>query len=632
MTALQFFSTALITVSVLCSCTTLKTSSGESSQAKSFPARPVTPIPKISADALWAAAQKSYQQKEYNKAYDYFIAVSQQTEGTPRSTEAEYYALRSAGRMNRHPEVLEVSDRLLRRSDWKDAQFIEINQYRLRSLESLGEYKKAVSQIEGLLQNKLAEKEHEALRIRASEILQSRLNQNELDDVASSLSDPLLRATSYFRLAEISLEERRQDQARSYLGRTVSAYPNSEIAKRAEDLLGQLEAARRVEPKTIGVVLPLSGKYSVIAQKTLKAIQMGLGLYGQNQTSFKLAVIDSEGNPDNARRGVERLVREDNVIAIIGSLLSRTAPAVASKANELGVPSIALSQKFGVTQLGPSIFRNSLTSEMQVRQVVKVAMEDLGMQRFAIVYPNDSYGIEYTNLFWDEVLARGGKITAAQVYSPKETDFRNVIQRLVGTFYTDNRGEEYRLRLKDWKDNASKRSARAEVPDDLLPPIADFDAIFIPDGVKAMGQISAMLAYNNVKNMKLLGTNLWNVPGLAKRLGNSTSSVLFVDGYMPSETANASLPAFFKEYKAQFSEEPGLMEFQAYDSALILRQLISQGATNRDSLTRALSQVQNFPGSLGPLTVSADREVQRPLVALTLEQGLVVPFQKSTAR
>jgi ABC-type branched-subunit amino acid transport system substrate-binding protein len=124
--------------------------------------------------------------------------------------------------------------------------------------------------------------------------------------------------------------------------------------------------------------------------------------------------MDSEGNPDNARRGVERLVKEDNVIAIIGSLLSKTAPAVAAKANELGVPTLALSQKAGVTEVGPSVFRNALTSEMQVRQLVKSAMEDLKLRRFAILYPNDPYGVEYANIFWDEVLARGGVITAAQ--------------------------------------------------------------------------------------------------------------------------------------------------------------------------------------------------------------------------
>ncbi|MBK7845680.1 MAG: ABC transporter substrate-binding protein [Bdellovibrionales bacterium] len=146
-----------------------------------------------------------------------------------------------------------------------------------------------------------------------------------------------------------------------------------------------------------------------------------------------MAVLDSEGNPDIARRSVERLVTEDHVIALIGSLLSKTAVAVASKSDELGVPSIALSSKSGITEIGPTVFE-TLTGEMQVRQLVNVAMNDLGITRFAIMYPNDAYGVEYANLFWDEVLARGGTISGAQTYEPNQTDFSAPIQRLVGTF------------------------------------------------------------------------------------------------------------------------------------------------------------------------------------------------------
>jgi ABC-type branched-subunit amino acid transport system substrate-binding protein len=72
---------------------------------------------------------------------------------------------------------------------------------------------------------------------------------------------------------------------------------------------------------------------------------------------------------------------------------------------------------------------------MQVRYLVKSAIEDLGIKKFAVLFPNDAYGVEFTNIFWDEVLARGGQVTSAQSYSSKETDFHAVIQRLVGTYY-----------------------------------------------------------------------------------------------------------------------------------------------------------------------------------------------------
>jgi ABC-type branched-subunit amino acid transport system substrate-binding protein len=429
-------------------------------------------------------------------------------------------------------------------------------------------------------------------------------------------------------LGELSLEVHDQDGARKYFAKSISIAPTSDAGIHSQEMLNQLESIRRVESKTIGVILPMSGKYAAISQKTLRGVQMGLGLYNNYPSSFKLAVIDSEGNPDNARRGVERLVREDNVIAVIGSVLSKTAPAVAAKASELGVPSIALSQKAGITDAGPNVFRNSLTSEMQVRYLVKVAMEELGMKKFAILFPNDLYGVEFANIFWDEVLARGGQIVGAQNYSDKETDFRFPIQRLIGTYYVEARADEYKLRLKEWADAQTKKSVRNAPPEDLLPPIVDFDAIFIPDSVKSMGQISAMLSFNGVKGVKLLGTNLWNVAGVAKRAGHFANNLLFVDSFVSTEPDFMN-SVFTKDYKTIFNEEPGIFEVQGYDAALLLRQLISQGNTNRESLSQALSQVKDFPGAVGPLSMTPQKEIMRPLVALTLDgTGTVVPFQK----
>lgn len=496
----------------------------------------------------------------------------------------------------------------------------------VNQLESEGQYLPALQLCEQELRLEL-QPEADSLRMKGAELIQTRLTKKELEDFADYTRIPSFEGIANFKLGELALEEKDRDAARKYFSRTVSASEDSEFGVRAKDLIEQLDAVRRVEPKTIGVVLPLSGKNASVAQKTLRGLQMGFGLYNNYPSTFKLAVVDSEGNPDYARRGVERLVKEDNVIAIVGSILSKTASAVASKANELGVPSIALSQKAGITETGPTVFRNSLTSEMQVRQLAKVAVEDLGLKKFAILYSNDLYGVEYSNIFWDEVMARGGEVTGAQIYSPKETDFREVIQRLVGTYFVEARADEYRLRLKQWQDQAPKQSQRQDPPDDLLPPIVDFDAIFIPDSVKSLGQISAMLSYNGVKDVKLLGTNLWNNPGLQKRSGHFSDNLLFVDSFSTSDNRFAN-SQFVKEYRALFGEEPGVFEIQAYDTALLIKQLISMGNQSRESLIRALGQTANFPGSLGSLTVNKDREYLRPIIALTLENGSIVPYQK----
>lgn len=463
--------------------------------------------------------------------------------------------------------------------------------------------------------------EQDVNRLHAIDIVETKLNEEQLENVADDSDFGYLRAHAMYRLGEIALENKETSRAKKYYSSVIEFMPGSDLATRSQEIIFHIDASKNVQAQTIGAILPLTGKNAPIGQRALRGLEMGLGLHIPG-SAFKLAVMDSEGNPDSARRSVERLVTEDNVIAVVGSLLSKTGPAVASKANELNVPSISLSQRTGLTEIGPTVFRNSLTTGMQIRALVRTAMNS-GVKKFAVLYPNDSYGVEFTNIFWDEVLARGGKITAVQTYSPKETDFRLVIQRLVGTYYGEARQDEFNQRMKELQSADHKKSVRQSNLESVLNPVTDFEAIFIPDSIKAMGQIAAMLSYNDVKNVKLLGTNIWNNKDLARRAGTFANDILFVDSIAPAALEKSN---FITEYKNIYKEQPSLIEIQAYDAGLILRQLIASGSNTREELTESLTQLKNFPGSLGTLNINSDREIERPVIPLTIEKGEIVPY------
>lgn len=622
---LGFLSIALLSCGTSSSIKTV-----DRTQVPRPPAPKKSNVPSLPPEKLFENGKNFFNQQDFNKAFDYFHEAGEKFESSGKKIESHIFASRSLFKANRYHDYLDYISRFENNKNLPSNYFVELSKQKFESLIQIQNYQSALIISSDLISHPQLQKDSDFYRIRSFDLINSKFNIDGLNNLASNDKLSVFRPGIFYRLGEMSLENQDRDDARKYFSRSLSAGQQSEWSQRAQEMLDQLEAVRRVESKTIGVILPLTGKNAAISQKTLRGIQIGLGLYNNYPSSFKLAVIDSEGNSDQARRGVERLVKEDNVIAIIGSLLSKTAPAVAAKANELGLPSLALSQKSGITEVGPHVFRNSLTSEMQVRFLVKEAMENQGLKRFAILFPNDPYGIEFSNIFWDEVKARGGTIVAAQSYSNKETDFRNIIQRLVGTFYIEARSDEYNLRYSEWSKSLARKTARTTPPADLLPPIVDFDAIFIPDSVRAMGQISAMLSFNRVKGVKLLGTNLWNTPDVAKRAGHFASHLIFVDSFVSSEARYIN-SSFVKDYKAIYNELPGIFEIQGYDAALILRNLISQGATSRESLSRALSQLKDFPGAVGPLSMNPDREIMRPLIALSLDsQGKVVNSLKAS--
>jgi ABC-type branched-subunit amino acid transport system substrate-binding protein len=242
------------------------------------------------------------------------------------------------------------------------------------------------------------------------------------------------------------------------------------------------------------------------------------------------------------------------------------------------------------------------------------------MKKFAVLYPKDAYGKEYFNLFWNEVKNQGGEITSVQSYEPKETDFNTSIKKLVGTFYVNDRKKEYNKLLAEWK--LKNKNSRKHPPADLLPPVVDFDALFIPDNSRAVGQIAPMLAYNNVKDVVLIGTNLWNTSSLVRRGQRYVEKALFVD-FISSKEKEFINSNFYKIFYKQFDRTPTHFEAQGYDTGLLILKVLRQDINRRDGFRDSLAEIENFHGVTGIIT-SVNREFHPPLTLYTVEKGKIV--------
>lgn len=582
----------------------------------------------VSDDASIQLAKIYFKQNQFEAAYKTYMSVVDSDVFSPNEAEALLGASKCLHKLGRLDEALALATRGLKIAGLSDAQKVDFHRHRFVLLTTIGDRLEALRALAFIHDKDTRPDVRSNALARAMEIVNG-ATEPDLDRVVGDSEFGFVRAPAAYRLGLYRMRQRDFDGARSNFQRAADWGKGTPVQRSAENYLAQLESRQHVDPYTIGTVLPLTGKYAPMAQKTLRGLQLGLGIYGNERSDFKLAVVDSEGTPEGATKGVERLVTEDGVIAVVGSLLSRTAASVAGKTEELGVPSIALSQKSGLTDAGTFIFRNALTSEMQVKELVRLAMESLGLRRFAILYPNSPYGVEYANLFWDEVLARGGQINGAQPYATTETDFRGPIKRLVGTYYMEDRAKEYQARVRDWFKKQKKLKSRTSPPDDLLPPVVDFDAIFIPDDPKAIGQIAPMLAYQGVTKTRLLGTNVWNSPELVRRGQKNVEDALFVDSNL-SEDPNFKASKFFKEYVRVFGEEPGQFEAQGFEAGQLLRQVIGGGERTRVGLAQALAQLRQFQGVAGPMNMNAQHELVRPLTPYVVKQSEIVAWTPAT--
>jgi ABC-type branched-subunit amino acid transport system substrate-binding protein len=325
---------------------------------------------------------------------------------------------------------------------------------------------------------------------------------------------------------------------------------------------------------------------------------------------------------------MQELVAE-KVAAIIGPIVTAEVAAVEAQAN--GIPIITLTQKDNITTIGDYVFRNFITPEMQIKALTDFTTNILGLNRFAILYPDETYGITFMNLFWDRLLENGGKIVGVEAYNPQHTDFADPIKKLVGLYYDlpeDLRevdlynveaDENQRETDSLFDQEISDEDQEIKIEDEGPEAIVDFDAIFIPDSPRIAGLIVPQLAFYDVKDIYLLGTNLWHSDLLIEMAHKYVQGAIMPDGFFAESLAPA-VQDFVRVFEETYQEKPGFIEAVVYDSAMLVFGVLNQPDLRfRSELKNALLNLTLFPGITGPTYFDEDGDAQKQLYLLRIK-------------
>ena len=250
--------------------------------------------------------------------------------------------------------------------------------------------------------------------------------QLDSEDVAILIKHPDESLPMDFLLFQLGLNyamEERYDDALTVLNQFVETYPDHQNRILAESLIDEIKKNAFFQRYTIGCLLPLSGPYQTFGLKALKGIELAQAQFSSQSGNPPLNIIikDTGADPDKTIAALEELYR-DQVAAIIGPIV--TSEIAAREAQQMGIPIITLTQKDNIPEIGDKVFRNFITPKMQVQTLTSFAVESLGLFRFAILYPDETYGITFMNLFWDQLIETGGQVVAVESYKPDQTDFQ----------------------------------------------------------------------------------------------------------------------------------------------------------------------------------------------------------------
>jgi ABC-type branched-subunit amino acid transport system substrate-binding protein len=630
--------------------------------AESFLAvRKAYPATTAGQEALYRAGVLFYDSQDYVNARKSFNELLFENPLHPQAQDAKRRLGRAALEVGAYRDAYQTLYSLAERAE--GAERTQLLEDSTKAAEKAGLFGQALQISVDLAGNAQTPEAQQAAVARVQQLVEGRAGFMDIARVMEGLSssNPAWPVLS-FKLARVYYHLRDWTRMEETLNRFLAEAPNHPFAGQARELLSRATRRVEVQPKTVGLVLPMSGKYKAVGEAVLRGVKLGLA-----GSDIELIVKDTQGDVNTTGQVMEQLAFDEGAIAVLGPITSDESRRAALMSEELQVPLLTLTRQEDITDIGAYVFRNMLTNSAQARAIADFAMKQKGFKSFAVLYPNLPYGVELANNFWDHVVENGGQVRGAESYDHDQTTFTNEAKKLVGRYYLEDRLDYIEgvreVQQQTTGQDAFRRRKAMEKMKGGVEPIVDFDAIFIPDEWKRVSLVAPALAVEDIvtnacdardverirkttgkkdlKTVMLLGTNAWSsgkgasgLPELVERGGKFVTCSVYVDGFFVDSQRPAT-QRFVKAYRqANGNQDPTLFEAYGYDSARMVRQIIEkQAPKSRGEFREALANLKDFDGATGKTAFDEKREARKPLFFLAVDNKGVteVPPEKMSA-
>lgn len=195
--------------------------------------------------------------------------------------------------------------------------------------------------------------------------------------------------------------------------------------------------AQAADPIKIGAVLSVTGPAAFLGdpeQKTLelyvKKINEAGGVLGR---PLELVVYDDGGDASKARTFAQRLVEEDEVVAMVGGTSTGATMAMIPVFEDAEVPFISLAGGIEIIEpVNPHVFKMPHTDRMACQKI----FEDLkakGLGRLGLISGTGGFGASMRKQCTAVAPDYGITIVADETYGPKDTDVTPQLTKIRGS-------------------------------------------------------------------------------------------------------------------------------------------------------------------------------------------------------
>jgi branched-chain amino acid transport system substrate-binding protein len=346
---------------------------------------------------------------------------------------------------------------------------------------------------------------------------------------------------------------------------------------------------QRTDEIPVGEFASLTGGTATFGISSHRGVEMAVeeinGAGGVLGKKLRVYVEDDQSKPEEAKTAVLKLIKQNRVVAVLGEVASSRSLAAAPECQRNQIPMISpASTNPKVTEVGDFIFRVCFIDPFQGSTMAKFAIDTLKVRRAAVLKDvKNDYSVGLAHFFVEKFQELGGTIVGEESYSEGDIEFKAQLTTLRG-----------------------KRP----------------EAIFVPGYYTEVGLIARQARELGIK-APLLGGDGWDSAKTVEIGGKAVEGSYYSNHYS-ADDPNPRVQEFIKKYRAKHNEVPDAMAVLGYDAARILADAITRaGSTDGTKIRDALAGTQQFAGVSGDITFDANRNAQKPIVILKIENGQV---------
>ncbi len=353
----------------------------------------------------------------------------------------------------------------------------------------------------------------------------------------------------------------------------------------------------------LGVIAELTGDMPDVgascknaAELAVKEINAAGGLQvGKEKMKVELVVEDNASKPEQSAAAAQKLITQDEVVAIVGPNASGNAiPAseVAESEKTVLITPWSTNPKttLDATTNQPKkyVFRACFIDPFQGRVVAKFALENLKTKKAAVLYDvARDYNKGIAEVFKQNYEKLGGKIVAFETYTTGDKDFAAQLTKI-----------------------------KAAAP----------DVIFLPN---YYGEIPLQVqqAKRLGINVPIIGSDSWGENELLT-LGGADLNGYYFSTHYAADNAAPVAKKFIEDYEKTYGKKPSDVAALTYDAfGLLFNSIKSAGKVDRESIRVALSALPSYKGVTGDMKFQADsRDPIKSAVILQIKDGKFTYF------